>query len=69
MMANYVSCKHGTGYWDDQTPICDKCRITQLEAELKGSYGELIALARICGHPTSEEMSREKLKRLEEATT
>ena len=27
-----LKCKHGTGYWADQEPDCDKCRLEKLQA-------------------------------------
>ncbi len=44
-----------------------EAEVERLRAELKGSYGELIALSRICNHSTSTEMTREKLRKLEAA--
>lgn len=44
-----------------------QAEIERLRGELKGAYGELIALAAMYNHPTTEKYSRAKLKRVEAA--
>lgn len=38
MTADYILCKHGTGYWEDQEVDCDKCRIEVLEQICKSAH-------------------------------